>query len=92
MNPSTIGRVVKYANIAIGLVLVIALAGAYWFVWRPLPQRSGEIACDVAAPVAVSFDKLGEPHIRAANLEDALFAQGYVTAQDRLWQMDALRR
>ena len=92
MNPSTIGRVVKYVNIAIALALVVALVGLYWFVWRPLPQRSGQIASDVAAPVAVTFDKLGEPHIRAANLEDALFAQGYVTAQDRLFQMDALRR
>ena len=40
----------------------------------------------------MSFDTLGVPHIRAASLEDALFTQGYVTAQDRLWQMDALRR
>jgi penicillin amidase len=32
------------------------------------------------------------PHIRASSLEDALFVQGYVTAQDRLWQMDGLRR
>ena len=32
------------------------------------------------------------PHIRAAGIEDAIFLQGYVTAQDRLWQMDALRR
>src|SRR5205085_1619779 len=32
------------------------------------------------------------PHIRAASIEDALFLQGYVTAQDRLWQMDGLRR
>ncbi len=92
MNPTTIGRLVKYVNIAIAVALGIALAGVYWYVWRPLPQRSGEIASDVAAGVAVSFDRLGEPHIRAGNLEDALFAQGYVTAQDRLWQMDALRR
>ncbi|HWC97273.1 MAG TPA: penicillin acylase family protein, partial [Candidatus Sulfopaludibacter sp.] len=79
-------------NIAVGLALVAALAVVYWFAWRPLPQRSGVIESPVAAPVNVSFDKLGEPHIQAASLEDALFAQGYVTAQDRLWQMDALRR
>jgi penicillin amidase len=40
----------------------------------------------------VNFDTHGEPHIRAASPEDAFFVQGYVTAQDRLWQMDALRR
>ena len=32
------------------------------------------------------------PHIKAATREDALFVQGYVTAQDRLWQMDIMRR
>jgi penicillin amidase len=32
------------------------------------------------------------PHINAASLEDAMFLQGFVTAQDRMWQMDALRR
>ncbi|MGB6902682.1 MAG: penicillin acylase family protein, partial [Acidobacteriaceae bacterium] len=34
----------------------------------------------------------GVPHMQAANLDDLLFAQGYVTAQDRLWQMDMARR
>ena len=37
-------------------------------------------------------DALGVPHIFSAQWEDAIFLQGYVTAQDRLWQMDALRR
>ncbi len=46
----------------------------------------------VAAEVRIDRDGHGVPHIRAATLEDALFAQGYVTAQDRLWQMDSLRR
>ena len=71
---------------------MVALAAVYWFGWRPLPQRSGSIAGPVAAPVPVQFDALGVPHIRAANLEDALYVQGYVTAQDRLFQMELLRR
>ena len=37
-------------------------------------------------------DNWGVPHIRASSLEDLAEAQGYVTAQDRLWQMDLLRR
>jgi len=65
---------------------------AYWCAWRPLPQRSGTIEAPIDAAASVSFDALGVPHIRAASQEDALFIQGYVTAQDRLWQMDALRR
>lgn len=37
-------------------------------------------------------DGHGVPTIEAANLEDLFVAQGYVTAQDRLWQMDIMRR
>ncbi|HVH86195.1 MAG TPA: penicillin acylase family protein, partial [Terriglobales bacterium] len=37
-------------------------------------------------------DRLGVPHIHAASFDDLLFAQGFVTAQDRLWQMDVSRR
>jgi penicillin amidase len=40
----------------------------------------------------LSRDAIGVPHITAANWEDAIFLQGFVTAQDRLWQMDGLRR
>src|SRR5208282_2697810 len=37
-------------------------------------------------------DERGLPTIEATTLEDLFFAQGYVTAQDRLWQMDIMRR
>src|SRR5256885_4764617 len=42
--------------------------------------------------VTVRRDERGIPHIDAANESDLYFAQGYVTASDRLWQMDLLRR
>lgn len=82
----------RIANVVIALAVVVALGVVYWFAWRPLPQRSGVIQAEVGAPVSVSFNSRGVPHIRAQSIEDALFAQGYVTAQDRLFQMDALRR
>ncbi len=44
------------------------------------------------APVTVRRDERGIPYIDAANDDDLYFAQGYVTASDRLWQMDLLRR
>ena len=47
---------------------------------------------DISAPVDVIRDELGIPHIYAENLADAFFVQGYVTAYDRLPQMDLLRR
>jgi penicillin amidase len=46
----------------------------------------------LSAPVTVRRDAHGVPHIEAANQDDLFVAQGYVTAQDRLWQMDVYRR
>ncbi|MBV9505590.1 MAG: penicillin acylase family protein [Acidobacteriia bacterium] len=91
-HDSLTARIVTAINWGIAFLLVVALVLVYWFAWRPLPQRAGTLDAPVSAPVSVSFDALGEPHIRASNEEDALIVQGYVTAQDRLWQMDAIRR
>ena len=79
-------------NLSIAVLLVAALGAAYWFAWRTLPETSGEIAAPIAARAKVARDNLGVPHISAASWEDAIFLQGYVTAQDRMWQMDAFRR
>ena len=46
----------------------------------------------LSAPVVVRRDAHGVPHIQAATMDDLLEAQGYVVAQDRLWQMDMARR
>jgi len=46
----------------------------------------------IAAQAEIARDGLGVPHITASQWEDAIFLQGYATAQDRLWQMDVLRR
>ncbi len=92
MTHSLAGRLLRYVNIVIGIALAAALALVYWYAWRPLPRRSGRVEAPIGAAASVAFDALGVPHIRAASLEDALFVQGYVTAQDRLFQMDGLRR
>jgi len=74
------------------LVIVIA-ASAWWFVYRPLPQLDGSASLPgLQQEVTVERDRWGVPHIRAASVEDLAEAQGYVVAQDRLWQMDLLRR
>ncbi len=75
-------------------LLVVAIgAVAWWFVYRPLPQIDGAAALPgLQHDVTVERDQWGVPHIRAASLEDLEEAQGYVMAQDRLWQMDLLRR
>jgi penicillin amidase len=84
-----VGRV--FATIGIGLVIIaVVLAGVgTWFVRRPWPQVSGMTAVSgLSGPVEVIRDKWGVPHIYAQNEHDLFFAQGYVHAQDRLWQME----
>jgi penicillin amidase len=92
MSHTLPARILKIVNCLVAAAVLAAVAAVYWYAWRPLPRRSGSIDAGVAAPVAVRFDARGVPHVQAASLDDALFAQGYVTAQDRLFQMDALRR
>ena len=76
------------------LVLVVAAAaGGYLWLRGSLPQIDGERAAyGLSAPVEVVRDRHGVPHILAGSEEDALFALGYVHAQDRLWQMEMNRR
>jgi penicillin amidase len=75
------------------VILVAACAAAWWFIYRPLPQLDGSTSLPgLQKEVTVDRDNWGVPHIRAASLVDAVEAQGYVTAQDRLWQLDLLRR
>ena len=78
-------RFLKYINYLIALLLLGLLIGVYWFVYRALPQTSGQVQATVSANVSVTRDARGIPYIRAANEDDLFFAQGYVTAQDRLF-------
>lgn len=81
------------------LILAVAIMGSffvfvYWrYVQRPLPTHDGEfeLAC-MDTPVEVLRDKHGVPHIYAESRADLFRAQGYVHAQDRLWQMEQNRR
>lgn len=60
---------------------------------RRLPQKSGTLYCEeLQLPVEISTDRYGVPHIYAHNEDDLYFAQGYVHAQERLWQMEFNRR
>ncbi len=85
-------RLLRIFNSFILLLLIALAIGFWWLFWRPLPQTRGDVAAQVAAPATVGWDKLGVPHIHAASQDDAFFVQGYVTASERLWQMDSLRR
>jgi penicillin G amidase len=77
--------------------MLLILVGAVVYLWyiahSALPQLDGRLGIQgLSAPVTVTRDQRGVPTIEAASLNDLFFAQGYVTAQDRLWQMDVMRR
>ena len=75
------------------ILVVVVGTGIWWYVYRPLPQLDGTLVVPgLHADVTVERDNWGVPHIRASSAEDLAEAQGYVVAQDRLWQMDLLRR
>jgi len=85
--------ILRFLIWTLAIVLIVAGAVAWWFIYRPLPQLDGLISLPgLKKEVTVERDNWGVPHIRASSLVDAVEAQGYVMAQDRLWQLDLLRR
>ena len=89
----------RLLNICVVLLILMALAAAAGALWlrhamqAQLPQLDGDRrTIAVTQPVTVQRDHQGVPHIAAASLDDLIAAQGYVAAQDRLWQMDMMRR
>jgi len=84
---------------AVSLLALVVVAVGVGVLWlrasekAALPVLDGDLrASGLTAPVTVRRDAHGVPHIAAANEDDLFMAQGYVTAQDRLWQMDLFRR
>jgi penicillin G amidase len=82
-------------RVLIGLFLLLAIVAASIFIYLQTlkPTLSGEITFEgLGSKTEVLFDQYGVPHIYAENEEDAYAALGYVHAQDRLFQMEMLRR
>lgn len=76
----------------LGLILVATL-GLYFYLTSTKPIYSGELTLSgLTEPVEVFYDAYGIPHIYAQNETDAYYALGYVHAQDRLFQMEMIRR
>jgi penicillin amidase len=90
-------------RIFIGIVILALIAGAggafYFKSYLPntvapksFPQIDGEIAVSgLDGQVDIYRDQMGIPHVYASTPHDLFFAQGYVHAQDRFWQMDSWR-
>jgi penicillin amidase len=75
------------------VILAVVFGGGYLYLTRrAFPQADGTVQLPgLRAPVTIVRDKNGIPHIYAANTHDLFMAQGYVQAQDRLWQMESFR-
>jgi penicillin amidase len=77
----------------LALVAAGAAGGVYVGLRNTVPPASGKLAiAGLSAPVEIVRDREDVPHIFASTLEDLYCALGFVHAQDRLWQMELLRR
>lgn len=78
---------------AILILLLVAVIGGGLYLKSTAPQLSGHLAINILdEQVDVYYDDFGVPHIYANNELDAYKSLGYVHAQDRLFQMDMIRR
>jgi penicillin amidase len=89
-------RTAKVILVFIIIVLALAiglLVGGYLTARQQFPTTSGTLAAPgLQQPVEVYRDSWGIPHLYAANEHDLFFAQGFIHAQDRFWQMEFWRR
>jgi penicillin G amidase len=75
------------------MAALAAPAGLWWLAQRALPRMEGTVVVSqINNPVAVKFDSRAVPYIEAGLERDAYIAQGFLTARDRMFQMDMLRR
>ena len=85
-------KIKKIFLVLFSIILLILLC-IYIYLLSTKPQYEGEIKIKgISKNTEVYFDNFGIPHIYAENQKDAQVVLGYVHAQDRLWQMELLRR
>lgn len=86
-------KILKRTVIVLLVLVAVTLAGGYFYLRSTAPVYEGSVTLQgLNAEVEVYYDRFGVPHIYAGSLDDAYFALGYVHAQDRLFQMELVRR
>lgn len=86
-------RIFKKTLMVIGLLLIFIVFSGWLYYNHLKPSYSGNIELsNIEKESSVYFDDYGIPHIYAQNQKDAVTTLGYVHAQDRLWQMELIRR
>ena len=71
--------------------LLLAAGGVWWLVRRNLPDEAAPSIRGLKEPVRVTFDDRGIATVAARSLDDAIRVQGYLTARDRLFQLELQR-
>lgn len=86
-------RVIKWSATSLVLIMLLGSVGGYWFVHKNIAPVQGTFQLeDMDEEVNIYLDEWEIPHIYATTMENAYFAQGYIQAKDRLFQMDLSRR
>lgn len=90
---SNLAKIVAGVSFILIVLIIAVIILSYRLITHPHPQLEGNLTSHLLIDtVYVYRDENGIPHIFAKNEHDLYFALGYVTAQDRLWQMDLSRR
>ncbi|SNR79148.1 penicillin amidase [Lutibacter agarilyticus] len=86
-------RIIKKILLILSILLLLILVVGWMYYTSLKPNYSGNInLSDIQNETDIYFDDFGIPHIYAESQQDAMTALGYVHAQDRLWQMELMRR
>lgn len=86
-------KIFKKALKVLAALIILIFVGLWLFSKTLHPTYNGELdLANISDEVTVYYDEVGVPHINAQNQKDAFTALGYVHAQDRLWQMELIRR
>ena len=85
-------RVLAVVLVVVLVVVGVGVGAVAWVTGRALPQTSGTLTVPgLERPVTVVRDVAGIAHIRAETVHDLFMAQGFVHAQERMWQMEVWR-
>ena len=85
-------RAWRWAATAVVLAVGASAVAGLWLLSSAVPARGRYEVEGLSAPVSLFRDRWGVPHIFAETDEDASFALGWAHAEDRLWQMETMRR
>ena len=93
MKRDTLGFRIGRLLLWLGMIVLLLVAGVGMLLEQTLPRQNGTIrVAGAKAPIEIGRDAMGVVTVRAGSEADAAFAMGFAHAQDRLFQMDLMRR